>query len=104
MFCNISFAETYVCVTDDKYSETTTFTRSANNKFEVKLIDEGDRTMIVDLYNESEDFLVLAKFHIDTLLTVMINKREKTYSAIGVIYPDKMVDDRIITGECSIIK
>ena len=104
MFCNISFAETYVCITDDKYSETTTFTRSANNKFEVKLINEEGSTMIVDLYDENKDFLVLAKFHIDTLLTVMINKREKTYSGIAVTYPNKMNDDRIITGNCSIIK
>ena len=101
MFCNISFAETYVCITDDINSEKTTFTRLANNKFEIKVIEEGNPG-IVDLYDENADFIVLASFITDTLLTFMINKREKTYSGIFVTYPNKMYDDRIITGNCSI--
>ena len=56
MFCNISFAETYVCITDDIHSEKTTFTRLANNKFELKVTEEGNLG-IVDLYDENADFI-----------------------------------------------
>ena len=101
-------AESYICTTLDKYSETTIFKRLNNLKFEVEYLDNKNKDnykIIFDLYDETEDFLVLTTYIREgkAFISVLLDKYQKEYSVIAIVYPDEIIEDRVVTGNCSII-
>ncbi len=106
MFCNVGFAETYICSDDDSTSNTveeaTIWERYTEVNFVVKTPD--DTELNFDKIYEDQNVIVLFKAEPNSegkIGTLILNKNDLTYGGLQMVHPfDDSENANIHSGKC----
>ena len=105
MWCNVGFAESYVCKDDDNTTskvETTIWERYSKDKFLIRT--EDDQKLYFDKYYEDRNVIVLFVVSPNTkgnVGTLILNKNDLTFGGSLIFHPfdDYKIDD-FNSGKC----
>jgi len=91
MFCNVGFAESYVCKdnkTKTNTVETSIWERHSKHKFSIKLIND-DQNIYFDIYHEDQNAIILIATASDSsgIAAIMLNKSDLTYGGSQIFHP-----------------
>ena len=91
MWCNVGFAESYVCKdneTETNTVETSIWERLSKDQFVLRLIN-GDQKMYFDIYYEDQNAIILTVIAPDApgFAVLMLNKSDLTYGGSKIFHP-----------------
>ena len=105
LWCNIGFAESYVCK-DDKTAtntvETSIWERHSKDQFALRIIN-NDQKIYFDIYHEDQNAIILIATAVDTLgvATIILYKNDLTYGGSQIFHPFVNYDiDDYTSGKC----
>ena len=104
IFCNVGFAESYVCKDDETKTivETSIWERHSKDQFTLRLIN-SDQKIYVDIYHEDQNAIILIATAHDTLgvATIILYKNDLTYGGSQIFHPFDNYDiDDYTSGKC----
>ena len=105
LWCNVGFAESYVCKDDDNTTntvETTIWERYSKDQFALRIIND-DQKIYFDIYHEDQNAIILIATAPDTsgIAVIMLNKNDLTYGGSQIFHPFVNYDiDDYTSGKC----
>ena len=105
MFCNVGFAESYVCKDDETTTntvETSIWERHSKDQFALRIIN-NDQKIYFDIYHEDQNAIILIATAADTLgvATIILYKNDLTYGGSQIFHPFVNYDiDDYTSGKC----
>ena len=108
MWCNVGFAESYVCKDDDNTTntvETTIWERHSKDQFVLRIINK-DQKIYFDIYHEDQNAIILIATAHDTLgvATIILYKNDLTYGGSQIFHPfDNYEISDFTSGKCDTI-
>ena len=105
MWCNVGFAESYVCK-DDKTATNTVGTyiweRHSKDQFSLRVINK-DQKIYFDIYHEDQNSIILIATASGTsgIAALILNKNDLTYGGSQIFHPfDNYEIDDYTSGKC----
>ena len=105
MFCNVGFAESYVCKDDDNTTnkvETSIWERYSKDQFALRIIND-DQKIYFDIYHEDQNAIILIAIAPDTkgIASLILNKNDLTYGGAQIFHPfDNYEIGDFTSGKC----
>ena len=105
MWCNVGFAESYVCKDDDNTTnkvETSIWERYSKDQFALRIIND-DQKIYFDIYHEDQNAIILIAIAPDTkgIASLILNKNDLTYGGAQIFHPfDNYEIDDYTSGKC----
>ena len=91
MWCNVGFAESYVCKDDDNTTntvETTIWERYSKDQFALRIIND-DQKIYFDIYHEDQNAIILIVRAPNTkgIAAIILNKNDLTFGGAQIFHP-----------------
>ena len=104
IFCNVGYAETYVCKDDETITtvETSIWERHSKYQFTLKLIN-NDRKIYFDIFHEDQNAIILIYKATNSsgIAVMMLNKSDLSYGGSQIFYPfDNDENSDFTFGKC----
>ena len=105
LWCNVGFAESYVCKDDETTTntvETSIWERHSKDQFALRIIN-NDQKIYFDIYHEDQNAIILIAIAHNTsgIAAIILNKNDLTYGGSQIFHPfDNYEISDYTSGKC----